>query len=159
MTTAVSQLYDKLGQPTIVSSPRFLPTLLPHEISEALRQRPSCIRATGASQLSATGASQLWFRHVSFYPLFSVMKIVRHCGSDHRAFRKMLTNCPRNERSANRDGNEVLASVLTNLCPAQLASERIANRRLAMANFPFYSRFAREESLLEPTTPVFLPHV
>jgi len=108
---------------------------------------------------AAIGASQLWFLHVSFFPIFSVMKIVRHCGSDHRAFREMLTNCTRNERSANREGNEALASVFTNLCPAQLASERIANRHLAMANFPFGSRFAREESLLEPTTPVFLPHV
>ena len=87
------------------------------------------------------------------------MKIVRHCGSDHRAFKKMLTNCLRNERSANPDGNEALASVFTNLCPAQFASERIANRHWAMANFPFDSRFAREESLLEPTTSVFLPYV
>jgi len=87
------------------------------------------------------------------------MKIVRHCGSDHRAFRKMLTNRPRNERSANPDGNEALSSVFTNLCPAQPSNERIANRHWAMANFPFGSRFAREESLLEPKTPVFLPHV
>ena len=89
--------------------------------------------ATRASE--ATGASQLWFRHVSFYPTFSVMKIVRHCGSDHRGFRKMLTHCPRNERSSNRDGNEALASILTNKYSTQLgALERIANRHLAMAN-------------------------
>ena len=45
------------------------------------------------------------------------------------------------------------------MCSTQLARERIANPHWAMANFPFGSRFALEGSLLEPTTPVFQPHV
>jgi len=88
----------------------------------------------------------------------------RHENSE--AWRPQLSYVPKNsnphttnDRRANRDGNEALSSVLTNLYSDQLASERIANRHSAMANFPFGSYFAHEESLLEPTTPVFQPRV
>ena len=74
------------------------------------------------------------------------MKLARHYGSDHRAFRKMLTNCPRNERSANRDDNEALASVFTNLCNAQLAKASLTGTSLwrtsrSVAESPAKNRF------------------
>ncbi len=65
------------------------------------------------------------------------------------------------EMNADRTGKSTkhYRRPLINLCSTQLARERIANRRSAMANFPYGSRFVLEGLLLEPTTPVFLPRV